>query len=436
VVAANALLQPRFPFRAPQVIKRAQKRRLRETIAHAHRHVPYYRETMRRLGLRPTDFHVAADLASLPVIERVDVQRDPEYFVSTAFPLDTHVKLQTGGTGGAPLTFYRSNLAVLQRAAHRERARSIARRLAGARLRLRHALIIPPSSSTATGTGRRAFRQLAMIPSGMRATYAELSLLDPPRENVARLNSFRPDAISTYGSYLEALFLHLHETQEPFHRPKVVSYGSDALAEPVRRLITDEFGIQVLSAYHAVEAPPIGFECESHLGLHVNVDLCPVRIVDPIGRGVPEGESGDVVISNLVNRGTILLNYRLGDVARWLSPVCPCGRNLPLLSFIEGRGEEWLATASGEMMHPQGARMLVDTEEQISSYQVVQRSRTHFAITLVAAPGCDRAATRDRLARKFAGLFGDQTTVEVHFCESLPGADAGKLKSVVSQATT
>jgi hypothetical protein len=53
--------------------------------------------------------------------------------------------------------------------------------------------------------------------------------------------------------------------------------------------------------------------------------LPPWRTPDP-------RTSGEVVVSNLVNRETVLLNYRLGDVAASLPDRCPCGRSLPLLS--------------------------------------------------------------------------------------------------------
>ena len=75
------------PVPLAAAIERAQRRQLRATVAHAYEHVPYYRETMRRLGLGPADFETASDLAKLPLIEREQLQRDPEYFVSRAEPL-------------------------------------------------------------------------------------------------------------------------------------------------------------------------------------------------------------------------------------------------------------------------------------------------------------------------------------------------------------
>jgi phenylacetate-coenzyme A ligase PaaK-like adenylate-forming protein len=69
--------QARFGFKPLEAIEGAQRARLRRIVAHAYETVPYYGETMQRLGLQPDDLHTAADLARLPVIERHDIQRDP-----------------------------------------------------------------------------------------------------------------------------------------------------------------------------------------------------------------------------------------------------------------------------------------------------------------------------------------------------------------------
>jgi len=147
------------------------------------------------------------------------------------------------------------------------------------------------------------------------------------------MNDYRPDVLHTYGSYLGILFSYLAETGAPFHKPKVVTYSSDSLSDSTRRLIQDRFGIPVFSAYQANEALKIGFECEHHTGLHINIDLYPLRVVDLACHDLPVGETGYVVVSNLVNKGTVLLNYQIGDLAALLPQPCTCGRTLPLLSF-------------------------------------------------------------------------------------------------------
>ena len=92
-----------------------------------------------------------------------------------------------------------------------------------------------------------------------------------------------------------------------------------------REFIEGTFGIPVFSRYNAMEAFKIGFFCEQRSGFHIHDDLCHVRIVGDDGQTLPPGQQGQVVISNLVNRATVLLNYRLGDVASISTARCACG---------------------------------------------------------------------------------------------------------------
>ena len=164
----------------------------------------------------------------------------------------------------------------------------------------------------------------------------------------------------------------------------------------------------------------------------MNVDFCPVRIVDGEGRGVTEGEEGDVVVSDLTNRATMLLNYRLGDVAASLPGRCPCGRGLPMISFLAGRRVEWLTSAAGHPLHPQLVKMLLRTESEVRRYQVVQPAPGRFELALVVAPGCDRAALAARLSDRFADRLGQGTQATVTCVEDLPRLPGGKVAPIVA----
>jgi phenylacetate-CoA ligase len=353
VLLHHARRQARLPFDAGR-IERDQAARVRRMIRHAYATVPHYREAMDRAGLRVADFRTAADLARLPMVEPEDLQRDVMRFTSGAAPVSTYLRLRSGGSTGRPRTVFHDTRALFENAAHGERERSLVARLVGKRVGYRESLIVVPHSSAEIVQAHCAERSL--VPPGVRIARQYLSLFDAPEDNVRRLNAFAPDVIHAFGSYLEALFGYLHATGAPFHRPKVVTYSSDGLPEAARRLITETFGIPVLGTYQAVEAFKIAFECGA--GLHVNADLYPVRIVDRDGRAVPVGESGEVVVSNLVNRATVLLNYRLGDLAALAPDPCPCGRALPRLAGLHGRRDEWIDLPSGRTVHPMTVRRI------------------------------------------------------------------------------
>jgi phenylacetate-CoA ligase len=419
----------RLAYRPTAAIDRDQRRRLRTIVKHAYEHVPYYRETLRRLGLSPRDFQSAADLARLPLLERDQLQRDPERFVPDDAPLDSYLKVQSGGSTGEPLTYYRDFRANIEQAVLRERRRRAIVEMVRKR-RYRTALIVPPASSARLSL--QAFYRSTLFRRRSGRTLV-LSLFAPVEENVKAIDRFHPDVVGGFGSAIEDLFLHLQRTGQRFDWPRVLTCSADPVSEPVRRLITEEFGIPMLAAYPAIEAPLLGFECRERRGFHLNTDVFPVRIADSEAGDCPVGESGEVILSNLINRGTVLLNYRLGDVARLRAERCPCGRNLPLLSMIEGRTSDWLVSATGRRINSQALQFELYTEP-IWRYQVVQEAPGRFRVAVVEKPGSDRTRTRERIERKFSDLFGEGTTVRLSFVQALPRSPSGKVRPIIPMA--
>lgn len=422
--------QARLPFRSAHAIRRMQQRRLRRMVAHAYGTVPYYRETMDRLGLGVGDFRTVEDLARLPIIEVEQYQRDPEGFLSRAYPPERCTRLLTGGSTGQPRAIHHTTGAIYQNAAHGERERSIFTKLIGRRFGYREMAIMSLNSSAAK---LQTFsRTRALLPRRLQIQRQYISMVDPTAENVRRINEFRPDVIYCFGSYLEILFTYLSETGETMHRPKVITYSNDSLHEPVRRLIEEEYGIPVFGMYQANEALKLGFECECHTGLHLNVDLYPLRIVDGDGRDVPVGQSGEVVVSNLVNRATVLLNYHLGDYATKLPDPCPCGRTLPLLSFPPGRTDDRLTLPDGQTIPPQVIRNVFVGERAVRLYQVVQHEPARFSVRMVVASDADRDALTGRLRSGLARWFGDDVRMTFEFVDAIERTPGGKWRPVIS----
>ena len=427
-VASQAPIEHRVPY-SGAVLRALERRRVGAAVEHAYAHVPHWRAAMRERKLVPADFRSSSDLAKLPMLERAMLQADPERLISETCPPGERMTVRTGGSSGNPIVVHHDGASVVRNAIYAERARRAHLQAAGRRLRLRRVKFGTPQSTSRNF--QQAFSRLSLIPRGIRQQQHQFSMLDPIDLNAERVERLRPDVLTGYGSYVEALVEHLAE-HRPAGLPRLVTYGGDGMSERGRRRIGEEMGIPVFSNYSAVEALYIGFECEAHRGHHINSDLCPVRLVDDAGRTVADGESGEVVVSNLLGRGTMILNYRLGDVARWIPGPCPCGRKLPTLSFIEGRVDDWLERADGSTLHPQAVRRLFAAEDRfIRSYRIEQRSPNDFLLLIVAASE-GRRELFGRLGDSFREALGPETTVEVRFVEELPRTARGKLRTVIS----
>lgn len=138
-------------------------------VTHAFRTVAYYRETMLRLGLFPDDFRNAGDISRLPVIERDQLQRDPEYFQSNGRRMGEDLESRSGGSTGAPRGVKWDTAAIFQNAAHAERERSIVAQAVGRFVNYRESVIASPF-----GTEREIqelYRDRAILPSRARVQY-------------------------------------------------------------------------------------------------------------------------------------------------------------------------------------------------------------------------------------------------------------------------
>ncbi len=424
--------QARFPFRPWEEIERAQRERLAGMIRFVWEEVPHYRAVMDRLGMRPEDVREVEDLAALPIVEGTQVQELGHALLPGGRPSEAWIRSRSGGSTGAPKTIWLEPDCFIASIAARERARAVTVRAIGRRTGFREAIFAPPEGVFRV-IEQRAY-ELLWAPRFMRVARRYYSLYDDPETVLPDLAEFGAEHYHGYGSQLARLFQHLLDSGAPFPLPRAVSYTSDDMPATIRHAIQERLGVPVFSLYGAVEALNMGFTCGEGEGFHLNADLYPLRIIDEAGRTLPPGESGSVVVSNLESRGTVLLNYRIGDRARMLEGPCPCGRTLPRLGGLEGREDEWVARAEGRSVHGQAVRTLfTHQDDRVWRYRVVQEEVDRFTVTLVAARGVDRDVLARDVVRRFRGRFGEETRVDLRFAEELEQTSGGKIRPFISR---
>lgn len=426
--------QARYPFQPLEKIQEDQTARLVRIVRFAYDRVPYYRAAMDGLGMLPEDVREAEDLAALPVVDGTRVQELGNALLPDGRPNEEWVRMRSGGSTGAPKTIYVDPPSIVASIAHRERGRVVAVRAIGRRTGFREAMFTPPEGAH-RGVEERVYKIL-WAPRFLRVERRYFSLYDDPASTLPELAAFRAEHFHGYGSHLGRLFQHVLETGASLPLPRCVTFGSDEMPEGIRRAVEEELGVPVYSHYGAVEALNIGFSCGEGEGMHLNVDLYPVRIVNRAGATLPAGETGSVILSNLHCRGTVLLNYRIGDRGRWLEGTCPCGRTLPRLAGLEGRDDEWVARADGGVMHAQAVRTLFTHEsERVWRYQVVQEEVDRFRVTIVPASGVEPRTITEDFTELFRRRFGHNTVVEFDFVAEIEQTGGGKVRPFMSRVS-
>jgi phenylacetate-CoA ligase len=431
VVLRHLRGQKRAPFAPWPRIEAARDARVRHIVRHAAQSVPHYRELFARLGLDPREIRTAGDLARLGLLDRATVRRDPSRLLSQSRAAEGALSFLTSGSTGTPLEVHHDRESLLANIAWGERERASVIALCGTGFRPRELHI---------GYANSNFRKVL-------AFYAENTRLPRPRRTpismtlpfeaiLAELEAVKPDVLTAYGGFLDVFFRTVEARGLRVHRPKVVMYVGERLPAERRAFLERELGARVLSRYCSVEAFKVGYFCEAATGFHIHEDLCHVRVVRPDGRDAAPGEAGEIVISNLVNRASVLLNYPTGDVAALSAQPCPCGRSQRLLSEVEGRLEDMLPLPTGETLHPRAIWAAFKDDRTVLQYQLTQLALDRFQLKLVTAREADFTPSRERALLALRPLLGGSAAVDVTWHAELGRAErerTGKFRAVESR---
>jgi len=428
VIAANLKGQRSIPFLPREKISEMRDRRIRRIVTYAAKTVPYYRDLFAREGIDPCQIKGATDLDLLPILDKELVRAQPRLFIAEAPPARSALSFYSSGSTGVPIEIHHDQQSLLANIAFGERERNAVIRICNGSFRPKELYV---GYETSTFKKVVAFYEdNVFLP--VRPQRRFVSLLEPIEKIAAIANSESPDIIVGYGGWVDLFFKTVATHGIDLHMPKMIMYIGEALPHGGRAFIEENFGIPVLSRYNSVEAFKIGFFCEQRTGFHLHEDLCHVRIVGPNGQTVPPGERGQVVISNLINRASVLLNYPIGDVASMSQNGCPCGRTFRLLSELEGRVEDILPLADGSFLHPRAIWQVFKNYRDILQYQLTQHEPQRFELKLVTSdePAFQRAL--GHVLPELERLLGPGALIEASRQTKSMRNSGGKFRTVVS----
>ena len=150
--------------------------------------------------------------------------------------------------------------------------------------------------------------------------------------------------------------------------------GSERWGDKMRQRIAGELGVELYDIYGLTEiyGPGIGIDCIHNSGMHMWTDYLYYEIIDPkTGKLVPEGETGEIVITTLQKEGAPLIRYRTHDLTRAIPGKCACGREYPRIDRIIGRSDD-MVKVRGAIIYPSRVDELLAAIDGVSSeYQIM-----------------------------------------------------------------
>jgi phenylacetate-coenzyme A ligase PaaK-like adenylate-forming protein len=242
------------------------------------------------------------------------------------------------------------------------------------------------------------------------------------------LDNMEAPVLATFPAYAQFTLQTLeHFGLQPKHLERVIigmGYTPLIQVERIKKLMSELQAANnlVRRIYFLSEAKAGWAECEPGCGYHTNPDHTLVEIVDPeTGASKPDGEAGEVVVTNLDARGTVLLRFRTGDIATGglTHEPCPhCKRTVPrLLGDIEQKhlyftlqGRDGGLAFNGNAL----AGFMIGREDVLQWYaEIVAKDKAEsLRLVVKAVKGSDERETVASLEREIRERFKVPVTVE------------------------
>jgi phenylacetate-CoA ligase len=410
----------RSQYLPAEELRRLQWRRLRRLLAHAYEQCPFYRRRFDEAGLVPGDLRGLGDLRALPPLEKRQIQEHGPDMVARNWPRADLIRNQTGGSTGTPVTFYLNGDRKCSRAAATLRHN----RWAGWDVGDKVAVIWGAPRDRPPATWRARLRGVLLrdplwLDTG-RLTEATLAGFH------AALGRYRPRIIQAYARAAVLFARYLEARGLPAYRPHALVTSAEVLEPGDRALLERVFGCPVFNRYGCREVSVVASECEAHGGLHTMAEGLYVEVDTPAGPAAP-GETGSILVTDLLNAAMPLIRYRIGDLGAWAAGPCPCGRHLPRLEKVEGRVTDFLVGCDGQLVSGVFlATYVVAQRPSLGQVQIHQERAG--AVVYRIKPGRDfrPGPDLDYLTRATREYLGEPAAVRAEVVDDLAAEPSGK----------
>jgi phenylacetate-CoA ligase len=139
-----------------------------------------------------------------------------------------------------------------------------------------------------------------------------------------------------------------------------------------RERIEQAWGARTYDHAGMTEVGAFGFACSQQQGIHVNEGEFIAEILDILtGQPVQEGQTGELVLTNLGRWGSPVIRYRTGDLVRHGGYSCACGRTFLMLpGGVLGRADDMLIVR-GVNVYPSALANILHRFPEVTEYRII-----------------------------------------------------------------
>ncbi len=405
----------RSQYASTAVVEAESRRRLEETLR-AGAEIPFYRE---RLGGAASSL----ELRGYPILMRSDI---PALNRSVRQQIGSGVALfhdNSSGSTGMPVEF-------LFDAAHqsgRFAARIRYLRADGWNPLRANAWIVAFTSRPDDS----ADSLLVHSRLRLRSTFLKL-IFRPFEEQVDALLAMEPETLYTMPSNLDGLLQVFERRAIRLGSLRCIFTGGEVLEDSIRERARHLLGVEIRDNYGSTEGF-IAWQCPAG-SYHINAEHMAVEIVDENGSHVAPGQMGRILVTTLENRLMPLIRYEIGDYAIASNAVCSCGRTLPVMGKVIGRGINLFRLPGNRLVSPWPLVGPIKERPEIRQFQIMQETHYQYRLRYVSDRELDFEA-HQQLRTAFGEILGIEAIVSFERVDAIARTAGGKFMTALSLLT-
>jgi phenylacetate-CoA ligase len=408
-------------WKSPEQIKRIQNEKLRRLIKHSYEKVPYYRQLFDSLNLKPEDVQSTDDLIKLPITTREALHKLPlEQRVAKNIDIKKCRIDKTSGTTSVPFPIYRTHREALLDGIIEIRTFSAF----GAKFWHKMAQL---SGEKNIAEKRSIFHHHCIWRSWRISTW------EPIESWINKIQQWKPHIIWGYVTTLQVLAEEIIKKEIKNINPSLVISSGGVLFQETRDIISSAFNTRVFDFYASWEAGSIAWECPICEGYHINSDMVVLELLKD-GKPVPQGQEGEVVITNLNNYAMPSIRYRQLDIAILSEKEPLCERPFPLLKTINGRLGDYIILPSGKKVTPHLFARIMSLTPGIAQFKFVQEKIDLITIEIVPLKGFNQLRS-NALEKELRKLVGDDMRIEISLVQEIKFDSWHKMRLVSSKVS-
>jgi len=201
-----------------------------------------------------------------------------------------------------------------------------------------------------------------------------------------------------------------------------------ALIPSIRRKIEEAWGATPYDYPGLTEVGAYGIHCQyQKQAIHINESGFFIEVINPkTGESVPEGEVGEMIITNLGRSCSPTIRLRTRDLVRFKKSTCPCGRTFRMLDGgILGRSDDMVIIRGINIFPPRVGEVVEGHLVVGEEYQMVAYSEKggEFKVMIELIEGRNRDKVAKAIREDLRQRFEIRIEVEVVPLGTLPRSE-------------